>query len=202
MKSHSPSFLFLVGLIGGCALLVSYPMWRRIPEEPPKAEPRPTPRRNSTAFQYAPSAPPETAPGDSFGFNEVQVRRQLRRRALMERQRVRKNIVDNPDMPEAVRSRFREELDRLDALAAARPDVAKSVSVAEVPLQVEEDGSFTPEFQEVVRVLKLSGKWDQLSDKYTDDLEDAANNPDLPPEERPSREVIERARSGGYVPVL
>ena len=206
MSSRSSSLNFLVGIVSLCAVWITFALWN--PSRPDPAvdetgeEPAPEPR--GSGFRYAPTRERErtTFPVEDTVYTEDQIRRQLQRRSMMERQEVRKNIVENESMPEAVRSRFRAELDRLDRIAEAHPEIARQESVGDVPRQMEDDGTFTDEFREVVRVMKQDGVWDRIHDEYVRNLEEAANDPSLPPEDRPTREQIERIRSGGIIPTL
>lgn len=203
MSRNSNSFLFLIGMTAICAVWLSSPFWKPHPGESVQREnaDRSGPRQR---FQYAlpersaPSAGPEAVKIP----DREKVQRQLARRAHMEKSGLVKKVIENENIPEEVRSRFRAEKVRLDTLALQYPALSAEADSVIFPRQVGTDGELTPKFKEAVNMMKSTGDWDRMHYDYVRQLEEAAADDSLPPEERPTRGQIEAARSGGYIPVL
>lgn len=204
MSRHSNSSLFLIGIASMVAVWVTVPFWSRSPqkgEKTVKVVKTPVPVRSG--FQYAvPEGNPRRANVEERGYNQEQLKRQLDRRAHMEKAGLVKNVIENEAMPPEIRSRFLAEKKRLDMLAEEYPQMAAESEKNSVESQIASDGSVSPDFQEAMVNMKSSGVWDELHRDFVRQLQAAANDERLPPEERPRPEDIEAIRAGGFIPSL
>jgi hypothetical protein len=197
----------LIGLAWVMVLLIlaTFPLWRYQPEKP---EPEPTSERETasprSSFRYrnptSPSSQPDIDLDPSPSVEKI--RRQLDRHAQRKQNGFYDRVVDNPEMPAEIRDRFQAEKNRLEDLEESNPAIAAEVSSALLPPPVNPDGSFSPEFQEVVALMKTYGVWDDMVDNHVEQLMRDAEDSDLPPESRPSQEEIEAVRKQGLIPAL
>ncbi|MGA0333102.1 MAG: hypothetical protein ACO3N7_03615 [Kiritimatiellia bacterium] len=204
MSRSSHSLFFFFGIICMLMIWLTSPFWAGSADKDTTVKRSESPASSPRRFLYAgPDSNAARFTDDTGNAYEVQqLKRQLNQRARMEQSGFVKNVIENPEMPEAVRSRFRKEKERLDALAQEHPDLAAEADQVKIPRQLADDGSFTPEFRQAVEMMKSSGVWDEMHTQYLRRLEAAAKDESLPPEERPTREDIETFRSGKHIPAL
>lgn len=204
MEDRRNSCLTGLALSMLCLLALTYPVWRLDPEGEEERRAKPTPRPRAATFQYAeaPRADERAFAREASEPSRDRIRKQLDRHALNKQRGFYQRVVDNPEMPEEMRTRFAKERARLEGLAEAHPDLMAQAERALVPPALNPDGSFTPEFAKAVRDLKLYGEWDRMVDSYIEQLVRDSENPDLPPGSRPSVEDIRAAREKGLIPSL
>jgi hypothetical protein len=101
MSRHSNSSLFLIGMASMVAVWVSVPFWSRSPQKGEKTvKVVKTPVPVISGFQYAvPEGNPRRANVEERGYNQEQLKRQLDRRAHMEKAGLVKNVIENEAMP-------------------------------------------------------------------------------------------------------
>lgn len=183
-------------------MLITYPLWRVKPEAD-------TPASETSASESSREGGSGGSSGEGAwegaGSKESHippdVTRQLERYARRERRGYYQRKEDNPHIPESVRERYAAERQRLEALAREYPEImAKAEANLPAP-SILPDGSFSPEFQDLTRMLKLYGKTDELMDAHVDDLMQDAEDDDLPASMRPSPEEIRRVREQGILPM-
>lgn len=188
-----------------CAVWLSFPLWVHKKGDADSEKKMPlanTASRSVPSFRYA-NGPQEKADRNPLSRNDPhQLQRQLARRAYMENSGFVKNIIENDSMPQEVRSRFSEEKQRLDKLAEEYPEEALKAGNVPVQNQLDENRNFTPEFEIAVDIMRQTGAWDSQHREFLRQLEKAAQDSSIPPEERPSREFINQVRSGEYIPSL
>lgn len=205
MNRNTHPFFFLTGITAMGLVWLSSPFWLTGDPDPVRSE-NPKPEKVSrqlSGFQYSESGKaPYSAGPVAENVDRQKVQRQLQRRAHMEKSGMVKNVIENENMPEEVRSRFRAEKARLDALANQYPEWAAKEDGIPLPRQVDDNGDLDPKFKEAIAVMKSTGDWDKLHYDFLRKLEAAAADETLPAEERPTREFIDAFKAGGYIPSL
>ncbi len=202
MSQESSSPLFRIAMVSMVALIIGASIFKASPEEEQEDEAR-VEKATEARSHFRHAAPPEEVPPGWDDLDEVDmltVARSLQRRALMERNGVVSGIIENPDMPEEIRSRFRAEKERLDKLASDYPQMADR-SNERVPgaQRLAADGTYTKEFEDVVRQMKMSGTWDEINQSYQKQLLEAMNDPSIPADQRPTQAMVDEAAKQGLI---
>lgn len=194
MEQEDSNLFLRMGAFAVGLLLLTSPLWK------PKAD---------EIEEPLPVATSQRAPGETLEFRhagdekklrlrtqqEEVIRSQLRRHAMNQHNGFYERVVDNPKMDPEVRKRFAVERDRLAKLAEEHPELATNSQQNLPPRQLDEKGEFTEDFKKAVHNMKTYGVWQEMVDDHVENLVRDANNPNIPEDERPTAEQIERARS-------
>jgi len=201
MDQEDSSLYLRIGAFALGVVFLTSPLWKPNAEEIQTPSPVPSNRSapgESLVFRHG-GEPPKVRNREA---EEKLILRQLRRHSMNQHNGFYQNVVDNPDMPIEVRERFAVERERLEKLAEEYPELAETSQEELPPRKLNDDGEFTEEFKQAVHNMKTYGVWDQMVDDHLENMIRDANNPDIPEDERPTAEEIERVRSQRLIPVL
>ncbi|WFB34832.1 hypothetical protein P3T73_11745 [Kiritimatiellota bacterium B12222] len=205
MSQRPKTSLFLLGIISACVLWLSVSSWLKSNTslKEARATESATEEVRQSSFRYAVQDNKDTSstPSDSTVDLSV-VRKQLSRRNQMEKSGMVHDVIENENMPEEIRRRFRNEKMRLDALAKEYPELAAKADAVPVSQNIDANGELDPKLKEALVQMKSSGAWDELHDTYLRQLEQAAADETLPADQRPTKEQLDAARKDMVIPTL
>lgn len=195
MSSRPASFNFTILLFSMCAVWLSYPLWSFKGKPESEAVPEQTKKEPRFIYEAPQKISLQNFDIQNNTYSAPQVYRQLMRRKNMEATGFVENIIENPEIPVELRSRFLKEKLRLDALAIQHPDIAEAVDEKVPSIQhVDSKGNLSQDYKNTFTEIKNSGYWDELHMVYIRQLEEAANDESLPSEQRPTQEFLNRAK--------
>jgi len=195
MSSRPTSFTFTILLFSMCAVWLSFPLWSFKEKSGSNAVPEKTKTEPRFIYEAPQKKSPQNFDIQNDTYSAPQIYRQLMRRKNMETTGFIKNVIENPEMPVELRSRFLKEKLRLDALVMQHSDIAEAVDEKVPSIQhVDSEGNLSQDYKNIITEMKNAGDWDELHMDYIRQLEDLANNESLPPEKRPTQEFINRAK--------